>query len=344
MKVALCGFYGKKNFGDNLLQRYLSKILSSPNNIVTVYSDTNTDGVVNFKDDSFLINDVFVIGGGGLVTENFWIWKENMWDQIKHKHIFLLNVNLTNEFFGSYLANKETGLLSEKIHWWVRDCQSLNKLKELGANAEFIPDIVFDNVAPFKEKKKQVAVFLNAYIFNDLFKNDNLKFCVVWSKLVHLANYLDWMIENGNEVVIIPSQYNKDFDDRPVSGILYGLIKNRHKTTLLYGESSEDEIIDYIKTSHLVISTKYHPTAICLASQIKFIDITHHNKNKQLLVDCEVTQYSVDFYSFDKDLLIKKTKYIENNFVPLDEKKFEKTWDFFKKEWEDFCTNTNTIV
>ena len=54
MKIALCGYYAKNNFGDDMMADCLSEVLSSGGkHTVRVYSDTANLKVLNYKIESY---------------------------------------------------------------------------------------------------------------------------------------------------------------------------------------------------------------------------------------------------------------------------------------------------
>ena len=66
--ISLCGFYGKNNYGDDLMAECLSQRLSTSDSEVKVYSDVCKGDILNgMKDHSFLDSDWIVIGGGNII-------------------------------------------------------------------------------------------------------------------------------------------------------------------------------------------------------------------------------------------------------------------------------------
>ena len=123
MKIAICGFYGKKNFGDDLFQ---SKFLSIFNeNEVNFYSDCVDIDVKNYKDESFLNNDIYIIGGGNLINPSFWFFNQNI-----KKPIYFLNVSVSKDILNNLdFIKKLQNINIQKIY--VRDYESEKIFKEL---------------------------------------------------------------------------------------------------------------------------------------------------------------------------------------------------------------------
>ena len=83
MKIALCGYYAKNNFGDDMMADCLSEVLSfGGQNEVRVYSDSSNLKVINYKNSSHLNNDIIVIGGGGIIDNKFWALQDENIDKL----------------------------------------------------------------------------------------------------------------------------------------------------------------------------------------------------------------------------------------------------------------------
>ena len=137
MKIALCGYYAKNNFGDDMMADCLSEVLSSGGkNTVRVYSDTANLKVVNYKNNSHLDNDIIVIGGGGIIDNKFWALTDENIDKLKNKKIIFLNVNVYSEAIKNIdFVNK---LKSFDASWWVRDKNSVELLSSVGIKSTFL--------------------------------------------------------------------------------------------------------------------------------------------------------------------------------------------------------------
>jgi polysaccharide pyruvyl transferase WcaK-like protein len=332
MNFALIGFYSKQNFGDNLMQKMLTDFLSGYGS-VTVYSDCN-HGVKHGKEDlSYLNSDTIVIGGGSLIYPDFWVF-----ENLAHPSIVFLNVNvpkIENENFAQKLQ-------SLKATWFVRDTQSVINLKEIGISSFYAPDICTNlkfktNVIP-----KKMCVFLNSYIFNDLFSDCVDLHLLAQKNILELAKYLNWMITFGWKIHLISCQTQGEIDDRIVSGVLYQYIKDKSCCDLSMCILDDEEIIKHICESDFVISSRLHSTLLCATLGIKFIDITHDDKNKMFLKDNNLLDNSVDYYFFNKDLLISKTQSIENSEIKNNiQKNAKENWKSFVYLWDNWFANEN---
>lgn len=321
MNIALIGYYNHNNFGDDLLQNYLTEYLKRYG-AVTVYSDCEDEwGVRNgLKDKSFLKRDLIVIGGGSIVQPGFWVFQENLFG----KQIVFLNVNvgeITNEEFRAKLVNL-------KAKWFVRDTYSVECLEAIGIKAIYVPDIVSSVDIEPKQEQKKISVFLNSYIFNKFFSDNQSDSSLAQKNLIEIAKYLDWMMEFDWKVEIIPCQIVGKYDDRIVSTILYGYVQNKDNCKMHFPGLPNNSIIRKIQESKFILSSRFHSTVLAIKAQKNFIDITHHDKNRMFLKDNGLEDHCIDYYLFNKESLIEKTQSIES-------KEYVKRFSMSKKIWDN---------
>lgn len=337
MKIALIGFYGKNNFGDCLMEKHLRSILSKDNNEVVVYSDCDVPNVINAeKDNSYLQADLIVIGGGGIVVPEFCVlYKTRIQSLIDcKKPICFLNVNVTTVV----LENIEFGNKIKQLNatWYVRDYESVEILKKLDIQSNFLPDVSFapDIISTNKHRKKNLLIFLNGYAWANILTGPTDKVLLAQKNIIEIGKYLDWMTLWDWNIKLVPCQTEGMFDDRIVHCFLYSVLNNKNKCTLILDRLTPEEIIQMIETSSFVLSARYHPSVLAVASGTPLLDITHHDKNKKFLETVNMQANSLDFYLFHKELLIEKTKSIEAQPAHIIEiLNFKNLWEKFQNEW-----------
>lgn len=341
MKIALCGYYAKNNFGDDMMADCLSDLLSfGDKNQVKIYSDTSNLKVLNYKDHSHLLNDIIVIGGGGIIDKKFWALNDENIIKLKesNKKILFLNVNVYSEALkDAYFVEN---LKSLNALWWVRDKSSVDLLKNLNIQSNYLPDITFrkfiDNRT--KSSKKLLNVFLNFYALKGLFDHDNVTNWIdCQSKARELASYFDWLTTFGWNIQFVPCQTVSEVDDRLISAYIYALCKNKNKISWISKPSNWRNIVKIIIDSDLVISQRYHSTAFAISHGVRVVDITHHAKNIEFLNDVGISQAGVELKSLNRKSLIEATKYAEHNTIyknNLNNYKYlaSQKWISFEKE------------
>jgi polysaccharide pyruvyl transferase WcaK-like protein len=344
MKIALCGYYAKNNFGDDMMADCLSEVLSSGGkNSVRVYSDTANLKVYDYKNHSHLDNDIIVIGGGGIVDNKFWALSEDNIDKLKNKKIIFLNVNIYSEAAKNVdFMNK---LKSLDALWWVRDKSSVDLLYSSGIASSFLPDVTFKNIVDNKNKtnKKLLNVFLNFYALKGLFDHDNVNNWVeCQAQARELASYFDWLTTFGWNIQFVPCQTAFDVDDRLISAYIFGLCKNKQKINWISKPTNWKNIVKIIMDSDLVISQRYHSTAFAVANGIRVVDINHHSKNIEFLKDVGIVQAGVSLKGLTRSNLIEATKYAEHN------SNFKNNLNNYKlygsQKWFDFELEWNRLV
>ena len=130
MRISLCGYYGKNNFGDDMMATLLSEKISQNKHAIKLFSDCS-NGTFDYRKTSFLDTDLIVIGGGGIIDTKFWALSEaNIEEMRKSKiPIVFLNVNIYQESLNNSQFVKS--LFDLNASWWVRDKFTHDELKKL---------------------------------------------------------------------------------------------------------------------------------------------------------------------------------------------------------------------
>ena len=350
--IAVVGWYGKKNFGDELMASRLSQVLSRNGNTVSIYSDLCADGVLDgTKDASYLDQDVIVIGGGGIVTTDFWALRQPMLEELRKSRalIAFLNVNVTPECCED--AEFTSNLRSLNARWWVRDQMSVEILAGVGIKAELVPDISFrvdldrrDEAEP-RSPYRQLSVFANYYTLEGLWENDLDRFIAAKKSANILAKYLDWMITFGWRVTFWPAQTAPFVDDRLAAAAVYAMMKNKEEATWVTECPDWKMLVQAVYASDLVVSMRYHTTTTALANGIPFVDITHHAKNRRLLAETSTSDMAVEFDQLSHHSLVRATQRAEvmsDDMKAIDAYRAEAQtrWNKFDLAWDTFTENS----
>jgi polysaccharide pyruvyl transferase WcaK-like protein len=315
--VSLCGFYGFNNYGDTLMLDCLSSFLRSSGLSVSVFSDRKSDESFCYKKVGPNKSDIIALGGGGIITQNFWYIKEGLYKYLRDdQKLILLNVNLTSE------SVPVLALLKDKISLAVvRDRFSYDlALKFLMDESKVIlaSDISYIyNVKKINEgytdslsdkKEKKVSVCLNSYIFKDYFSNDSRQRIYAEKAIIEISEFLKWMKTFNHKVQLVPSQVDTEVNDNTIHGILNGYIGGANKW--IY---TNEHIEHNLKNSSLIISARYHTTLFAIKNSIPFIDITHHSKNSNLLKDLGLQEFSINYWKIGLEELKKKAFEAQNS-------------------------------
>lgn len=339
MRVAICGFYGKSNFGDDLMADCLAERLSRGGHLVEHYSDNAKGSIRNgLRDQSYLDADVVVIGGGNIVGPGFWAFKDGGLERLRGvKRLLFLNVGVTQD----YLSDEEFvgGLTGAGGRWWVRDRESVSILGRLGIEAQYLPDVSFTLTSEAERKEKVMAVFLNDYPFSDLHRDDSVeKFLRATSAAKLVARHLDWMADFGWSVKFVPCHVSKAVDDRLPAAAVYGWMKRRHSAEVIWSPLSWREVFDEVSGASLVLSMRYHASTCAFATGTPTLDLTHHAKNQRLLSSLGAQACSADIWSATHGELIRATQEAER-FGPEAgmslKEEADELWRQFDLEWRE---------
>ena len=316
LNVALCGFYGKNNFGDDLMQDCLSEILSNKKNKVTVFSDGCSLGVENgLSNKSYLHSDLIVIGGGGIISKDFWIFKNNGFDDLINswRPIYFLNVNVYADVLNDKIFSFKLKSLNAK--WWVRDSESKNNLKKIGIESEIMPDVIFyktDSIIT-KEVKKKLIFFPNYYSFSRGLEGTSLESWILLQRnITTFANYFNWLISFGWKITISFTQHGL-IDDRTIGGMIYAQIKDKSKVNWDLKIVNWEDKIKFITEHDFVVSMRYHTSLAAVMNGIPCIDVVHHDKNKYFWKDLQFNNKTLNIYTIDNQQLCEMTDF-SNDF------------------------------
>jgi len=354
MKIALCGFYAKQNFGDDLMAHHLSKILSvNGTHTVHLFSDKTSDLIENgYSTNAHLSCDIIVIGGGGIVNPDFWAFKNGGLERLKHlnKPVAFINVNVTPEILKNQPFIEDLKALKAK--WWVRTRQSADILAQIGIAASIVPDVSFrSGVVPRRHSlggNKKMAVFLNSYVFNDLMNNNDVgQFIQALHNIRIIAGFCDWLTDFGWNITFYAAHTARVVDDRIPSALAFGIMKNKDNVQWLPEPVSWDKLVQEISTSDMVMSMRFHSTTCALSAGVPCIDITHHAKNKSLIDEIGISPVSVEYNSLTHESLIKAAQYAENSAAYVSKvndycSESLTRWDLFDSEWSTYTKNLET--
>jgi len=340
--ISLCGFYGKNNYGDDLMAECLSQRLSTSDSEVKVYSDVCKGDILNgMKDHSFLDSDWIVIGGGNIIGPGFWAFKDGMIDLLpKDGRVVFLNVGVTQDYLSNSDFSKKLESLNAK--WWVRDMESQDILYNLDIESSFLPDISLTLREQLHTEKepKTIGVLLNAYPMNDLFNNDN----VYLHQRAHqfarvLAHHLDWMISFGWKVKFLPCHVSTQIDDRLIAAVVFGYMQNKKSATWQVSHMPWKDLSESISKCELVFSMRYHASTTAVASKTRFVDLIHHDKNKQFVRYIKAEQCAVNIWAATHESLIEAT--VAAEAINTD------SWyqcNVAQSLWNDFDSSWKTLI
>lgn len=315
--VSLIGFYHGKNWGDEQLRVNITKLLE----------ELGCEIKVN-KNHLEELEKIVVFGGGNIIQPSLWIFKDI--NKLKNKKLIMLNIGITTE--AKDLLPKLADL---NCLWIVRDKYSVNLLSQNNiTNVIFAPDICLSSFkdTAIKNNDKILITTFNYYIFHNIFSNDYKKKIAAERAYREITDFLFWMLSFDWQVVLVPLQISQHIDDRITNSYAAGLLQN--KVTTIWDNNN---LINYLKYSSFILSTRYHLSIYALANNIPFIDIIHHSKNANLHNDIGLKGHTINYYTVLQESLINSAILAENNpdFLSITKSlrvKFDNDWKIAKEK------------
>ena len=365
--IALCGFYGKNNMGDDLMQHHLATILQQGNpKKLTIFSDCNSGSAQNgLRSDRFMNSSTIFIGGGGIIEPDFWAFRDGRLQEmlIEKKEVVFLNVSVYESLKQNLVFQEQLRLLNAE--WIVRDNRSATILSSIGIESLVVPDVAFsytsesqagglwgkDYIAQhFKTPDDDDNVMLfypNYYAFaknfggNNTFE-DSIKYM---SFTLNMARFIDWMASFGWKTFIMPAQTDKYIDDRLIGAAIYAQVRIKELVTWIPDTISFAHHESAISRVKLILSMRYHASVLAIKNNIPCIDILHHDKNRGLWEDVGLSRLLNESQAmntvncnaaFTVNSLISAAEYLKHNESQYKLKTAEYTssagdkWDLIK--------------
>lgn len=338
-QIALCGFYGKGNFGDDLMAMHLPKLLNMEGDAhVELYSDCLAGNINDGRDGSWARAHVLAIGGGGIVSPKFWLFtqQENRERVANMDKVVFVNVNVTKEFDDD--PDFAAWLRSLQALWFVRDNDSIHILRKHGISAQYLPDLGFLRTVShgsWLPGSKELSVFLNGNAFTDYFHirdgNASLR-SEVGARTI--AEFLDWMTGFGWRVTFFGAHPHGREDDRVISGTVSRIM--RSESRWITDRLKPHEILNAVNNSGFVLSMRYHATIAALAKGIPVIDVTFHDKSRKMLYNLGHGQRACDLDTVTMDALIAAAAYTETHPPCVPHTSPEVYWVKFQHDFAEY--------
>lgn len=279
--IHVYGWYNKNNCGDEAYKLAFSKVFPK-------YKFTFSDL------DAPLTSDTCIIGGGDIFNESY----VNRALKAKNKYIISTGVNSLSPIDKIPLFDKVL----------VRDKDAYAQIKHF-KNTAYMPDIAV-SLEPNKARgeelikglanrtdlyNKKIGIIINAYLLpnTNSLTRDFLTFHHVAS---HLVNIID---TTPASFVFIPMSTGMPFDDRISNGVVAHQCKFWKKNLCITDKLDVQDTLDTISACDVVISSRLHSTIFSMLSDVPFLDITHHDKNKRYVDSIGFSDCSMPYWYFD---------------------------------------------
>jgi polysaccharide pyruvyl transferase WcaK-like protein len=293
MKINIIGWYDKNNCGDESFKY--------------VFNDIFKDCQIFYTTQEIVPNCNHYILGGGDVVKDFYL------DSIPNdQKIMCLGVGLSYEVESLLLKEKNISKV------YTRNKEDVEILKSINIESKYTPDIVFylEKSNVIKEKLEsdlpKIGILLtdhvNPSVINRNSKDFNYNEFFKWE----LAESLEILSKSYKIYFIALSDHYYAYDEK-MNLDIQTRMENGHKTTLLKETKCPLRTMDLIQQMDIIITMKYHGIIFSTICKTPFINIGLSRKTNKFCEENNLNELSFTPNTFNKNDLLKKIKYIEDN-------------------------------
>ena len=328
MKIAICGYYGVRNFGDEVILEVLKRLVleAYPNSEIVVMGKpgmSKTLGLLPlgvrslfmaFLRPSLFLKpyraikscDLFILGGGGLFTDEEGSFVSAFWalhGLIAHmlgKPVAIIGVSVAKLNFWNKWLVKRVFKVAKMSN--VRDRVSQYLLSRLGIQTKVMTDLAVLLKIPKNEinqQTKYVAISLRRY------KNMPLN---LYTNLAHFCNCVAG--ELGLDIRLISLHDGVGNDERILNKI-FELVEVKEKVSV-HKFVSIDDTVKLLANAEVVVAMRLHAGIISALCETPYIPIGYMRKVKDFWAEFEDIK-PIDIRS-DNDVLVRSFNEIWNNY------------------------------
>jgi len=333
-KIALHGFYGQGNLGDEaILKALLQEFSKFPNIKVVVFSSKpkqvfrahgvrsiNSQGRRNFLRRIWEIktSDLFILGGGGLLKDygndssslKEWLRLLRLAKRLNVKTV-LCAVGVENIRYDE--SRKLIRDALDKVDLiTVRDCSSKDILRDIGVINEIKvvsdPAVLLTNINADKIEDNLVSSKVIICIRHWFSKGFYIEKPEVNENFIRsLSVAADFLVERYNKKIdFIPFRTISYDDDRIVAKQVVSYMKHKDKIYIHSSAPEVDEFIEIVRQSSLVIGMRLHSLILGTSIGVPVIGLEYMPKVKAYMESIKQSEYSLDLETITSKKLINK--------------------------------------
>jgi polysaccharide pyruvyl transferase WcaK-like protein len=205
---------------------------------------------------------------------------------------------------------------------WVRNPADAERLRGMGINAHFSPDIVFQLKDAFKNggyedpagarKRKRLVVFPSANSAQNAARTGDLRNYHYYEYLkLEMALLCDEMAQYY-DIVFYPMSTDPNDNDHLFAQQVVSAMQRREKAVVMLGDDPIGDVVEMVRHSDLVLSMKFHGIVFSMIAGVPFLNIGLSRKTQLLCRDNALDFLSVPPYSFSFHSMIKVIKLAES--------------------------------
>jgi polysaccharide pyruvyl transferase CsaB len=342
-KIAIHGFYGQGNLGDEaILKALLQEFSKSPNIKVVVFSSNpkqvfrahgvrsvNTQGRLNFLRRIWELKttDLFILGGGGLLKD-YGSDSSSLEEWLKLLRLAKrLNVKTALCAIGveNIRYDESKKLIRDALDGvdliTVRDRNSKDILIDIGVTNEVTvvtdPAILLANINASKKIKDismppKVIICIRHWFDKGFYiEKPEINENFMWS----LGATADFLVQQYNaKIDFIPFRTTSYDDDRIVAKQVVSYMKHKDRTHIHSHVPGVDEYIEMAKQSSLVIGMRLHSLILGTSVGVPVIGLAYMPKVEVYLDSISQTEYSLNLETITSEKLISLIENVFNNY------------------------------
>lgn len=343
-KAIINGWFGKNNFGDDLMLKSTILYFSSkgvnyffipidgrvdlklPNKkIKTVLEPYPRKNIFKWVA-SIIKADYFIFGGGSII---------HTYNRIRDYLYWYLPI-LISKIFGKKIIiwSQTIGPLNNKIDniilkflvncahiIYVRDKSSLTLISKKYSNKKtsLMPDISLFYLSKFNQKnrlyKKPTIIICpkDVYLEKWNLRKNNSDSNILKKRITKLIKIL--LNKTNFNIKLVALQSNEPHDDRILCKEIFQELKDPRLKILEYN-SNINKIISELAYADLVISIRLHGTIVASALGTPIVNLSYSDKTKYFMKDLGLNGYCFDAWNFKPSIVAEKClKLIKNKNI-----------------------------
>lgn len=342
-KVAISGYYGFDNIGDDAMVETFSKffkekgidlIVMSQNPDVTEkkYGVKAVDRFNMFQVIKTIKNcDMLISGGGTLLQDvtriiSIWYYLGIILLGILFKkpvYILFQGFGPINNKFNIWLTKK---ILSKVKYIVLRDKKAYEEMKKLGfnmKNVEIATDLVFDlDIINKEESKKIIKKYIPDYNEDKRYLGVSLR---PWNEIYNQEKFgkmLDRIKKEYNaQIVFLPFHKKQDYlFSKDIQGVMW------ENSTVIYDDLKPSEFAGIMSLMNANVGVRLHSLVFAAITKVPVIGITYDPKVDGFLQDIGMEPVC-DYENINENNIMKQVEKVFNGdtkdliFTNLEEKK-----------------------
>lgn len=308
-RVLICGYYGARNLGDELMLQSLLKHLDQEKIDITImlapclgtdasiYAPYNVIHYPTHNDDILLLakNYDYIIWGGGAVLDDdnyYFNYLNNAFGYILlklslaafqfNKKVYVLGVSTNHILQDQTFISDLQKVIDKSNYFSLRDTNSLKTLKNANINTErvnIIDDLVIPNIPTIKPIKKSDAICISMTF---LFNNENIPKIQTFIKLA--IEKLQNSDPYKKIIIHLTPFFNQDnYDEECFKTIVNQLAPSFCQNVAIIIDqfpNNIEELTSIYAECDYVFSMRYHATLIASLCGIKTLSIDYGNNHR----------------------------------------------------------------